>query len=124
MSNDYNKAPELTAEKAYKLYNQDGKSYQEIADEFSNDEESISHVTVRNRVMAYDDGKSSGIDEVTSNPESYDLQEAIDDESKDHNPYNTASCPACDNEIETPNTPGKHECPKCGKVLNWDESEI
>lgn len=124
MSGNYNKVPELTAEKAYKLYNDDGLSYQQIADEYSDDDESITHVTVRNRVTSYDSGKESGIEEVTSNPESYDLKSAIEDEPDDNNPYETVDCPNCSGETTKPDSAGTHTTNCCNATLKWTEDEI
>jgi len=116
--------PELTAEKAYKLYNEDGLSYTQIAEQFSDDSESITHTTVRNRVNAFEDGKSKGIDEVTSNPQEYDLAGAIDDDEPEENPYEKVEYPCCGERQEIPNNPGTHSCPNCGTVLEWSEDEI
>lgn len=124
MSDRYNKAPELTAEKAYKLYNQDGLSYAQIAEQFSNDEESISHTTVRNRVQAYDTGKEAGKEEVLSDPQSYDLVEEIDDEEGDINPYETTTCPACGTDMPKPDNAGVHSCPDCNTDLEFKEHEL
>lgn len=124
MSNRYNKAPELTAEKAWKLYNKDGLSYRQIAERFSSENEEITHTTVRNRVVAFEDGKNEGVNEVTSNPKEYDLLDAIDDEPPEENPFDKVEMPCCGERAEKPNTPGQHSCPNCGALLNWSEDEI
>lgn len=124
MSGKYTKAPELTAEKAYKLYNDDGLSYTQIAEQFSDDDESITHTTVRNRVQAYDSGRESGVEEVTSNPESYDLKSAIEDEPDDNNPYETVECPNCGGETSKPDTEGNHVTDCCSTTLKWSSDEI
>ncbi len=120
MSKRYNKVPELTAEKAYKHYHNDGLSYKQIAEKYSSDDESISHTTVRNRVNSFDEGVST----VTSNPEEYDLKSAIDDNEPEDNPFDKVEYPCCGERQETPNSPGKHSCPNCGVVLEWNKSEL
>jgi len=111
-------AAELTPERAYDLYDNKGHSYREIAGMYD-----TSHTTVRRRVETYKSGMESGVEEVTSNPEEYELTELSDDEESDENPFET-TCPACGNMIETPDSAGENPCPECGKTLNWAESEI
>jgi transposase len=122
MSQNYNKVPELTAEKAYRLYNEEGLSYAQIAEQFSDENESISHVTVRNRVKAYEDGKETGKKEVTSNPKEYGLKELIEDEETENQFEHT--CPNCEEIIEPPNSPGESDCSNCGVTLSWSKDEI
>lgn len=115
----YRKVPELTAEKAYKLYNNDGMSYQQIADEFSDSDESISGTTVRSRVNAYQEGQQT----VQEQPGEFGLTKLTEDEPDEENPFDMVACPACGEDMKPPETPGKHEAPCCGTVLDWDESE-
>lgn len=130
MVKKYDKVPELTAEKAYKEYNETGLSYQQIAEKYSTENESISHVTVRNRVIAFNDGKTAGkeegkeegINEVKSNPEEYNLKESLDDEETS-NPY-TENCPNCNNEMEKPNSPKVVTCETCGKQIKFTENDF
>lgn len=124
MSGNYNKIPELTAEKAYKHYHDDGLSYQQIADKYSKEDTSISHVTVRNRVQSFKEGKSTGIEEVKNNPDNFDLKSDIQDEPDDNNPYETFTCPNCGEKSPKPDTSGNHNTDCCGVVLNWDKSEL
>lgn len=108
----------LTPEEAYRLNKQEGRTQKQIAENHD-----ISQQRVSQLVNAYDSGREAGIDDVKSNPEAYDLTEALADEPDDNNPYES-TCPACGGTIPTPATPGSHDCQECGTTLQWDESEI
>lgn len=113
---------ELTPRHAYKLYYEKDMSQTEIAEKYE-----VTQPTVSNYISdvkkTLEKGKEKGVQNVQSNPGDYDLAEKTEDPESE-NPYKTVSVPCCNSEIQTPNSAGKHNCPSCGKTLEWEKSEI
>lgn len=109
-------------ERIHKLYYDDDLTQSEIAEQFNVSQPAVSK-WIKQIDNAKNKGREKGRQDVTDNPGEYNLtKETEDKETED--PYTEVLVPCCNSEIEPPQSAGKHECPNCGKTLDWDKDEI
>lgn len=109
-------------QRIHKLYYEDDLTQNEIADKFDVSQPAVSK-WIRQLDEAKNEGKEKGRQEVTENPGDYDLTRETDDEETE-DPYTEVMVPCCNSTIPTPDSAGKHDCPECGKTLDWNQDEI
>lgn len=108
----------LTPKEAYRLFEDENLTNGEIAERFD-----TSDSTVIRRRREFEQTQETVENAVAEEVESYGLDEHIEDEEPESNPYDMVSCPACGEDIKPPEEAGKHDCPECDSELEWTEDE-
>jgi len=103
----------LTPQRAHELYNEKGLSNSQIGEKHD-----VSEATVYRRRQEYMEMQETVEEQVSSA-----MDEHITDDEPDDNPYEMATCPACDSDMDRPTTAGEHDCPNCGATLQFADDE-
>lgn len=113
------KQHDLTPKKAWQEYHEDNRTLSEIAEDYD-----VSTSTVGRYKRQWEETKDTALDAAEQAIKNEEIRSSITDEEPDENPYDMVSCPSCGDDIKTPDSAGKSDCPECGKTLNWSEDEI
>lgn len=113
----------LTPKTAYRMTEEQGMTQSEVGDLFG-----VSQPRVSTLKKQYEEARHEGRQEAEpSDFEADELRSALGDEAPESNPFEGEECPLCGDTIladEAPDSPGIHDCPHCGKPIQWSEGEL
>jgi len=110
---------ELTPKRAYELFEDEGMTNNQIAEKFDS---SVSTVIRRRRT--HEETQDQISSEIDDQIDSLDLGSHITDDEPEDNPYAVTECPACGDDMDTPDSAGQHDCPHCETTLKFGEGDV